>query len=210
MPITKKRISVTVKQSLIILIALGFLAGCSAKGNTDNQKRHTIQEQRNSALTTLFKQYPQTRSEIQHAAGYAVFSNTSNKILVVGFGNGYGVVKDNQSGKYTYMKMAQAGAGFGIGFKQGQIVMIFHTRAALESFIAHGIVIGGDAGAAAKYGKDGVVSPDASSLASNTVRSMGLKTAVSVYSLTENGLAIQAMVNGYKYWPDDELNAPTA
>jgi hypothetical protein len=29
---------------------------------------------------------------------------------------------------------------------------------------------------------------------------------VNVYEITEKGLAAQAMVNGYKYWPDDYLN----
>ncbi len=33
-----------------------------------------------------------------------------------------------------------------------------------------------------------------------------LPAKVSVYEMTEKGLAAQAMLNGYKYWPDDDLN----
>ncbi|MCS6398207.1 hypothetical protein KR869_10605 [Klebsiella quasipneumoniae subsp. similipneumoniae] len=33
-----------------------------------------------------------------------------------------------------------------------------------------------------------------------------LLSKVNVYHLTEKELSTQAMVNGYKYWPDEELN----
>lgn len=36
------------------------------------------------------------------AAGYAVFSNVGNNLLVVSSGNGHGVARDRRSGKDTY------------------------------------------------------------------------------------------------------------
>ncbi|MCS6056280.1 hypothetical protein LNO36_07410 [Klebsiella variicola subsp. variicola] len=33
-----------------------------------------------------------------------------------------------------------------------------------------------------------------------------LPSKVNVYDLTGKGLAAQAMINGYKYWPDAALN----
>ena len=29
---------------------------------------------------------------------------------------------------------------------------------------------------------------------------------VKMYQITEKGVAVQATMQGYKYWPDDELN----
>ncbi|QFG76856.1 hypothetical protein DMB90_16235 [Raoultella planticola] len=68
---------------------------------------------RSETLSKLYSLYPEARSDIQHADGYAVFASNSSKILVLGFGSGYGVVRDLRTGKDTYMKMAQGGAGWG-------------------------------------------------------------------------------------------------
>lgn len=70
---------------------------------------------RNETLSKLYSLHPEARADIQHADGYAVFASNSSKILLFGFGSGYGVVKDIRSGKDIYMKMAQGGAGVGMG-----------------------------------------------------------------------------------------------
>lgn len=189
----------------LILIAVLVIAGCSAKGDTASQQRNTIQHMRINILTKLYKIHPEARSEILHAKGYAVFSNNSSKILVLGFGSGYGVVKDLRTGKDTYMKMAQAGAGLGMGVKQLSTVLVFNDSNALSDFIKNGYVIGADANAAAKYDDQGLpaLGASASAVAPGSVT---IPKPVNVYEITEKGLAAQAMVNGYKYWPDDALN----
>ncbi len=62
------------------------------------------------------------------------FASNSSKILVLGFGSGYGVVRDLRTGKIP-MKMAQGGAGLGMGVKQQRTVLVFHDKAALHTFI---------------------------------------------------------------------------
>ncbi|NYY80733.1 hypothetical protein DMH27_21630 [Raoultella planticola] len=66
-------------------------------------------------------------------------------------------------------------------------------------------MVGADANAAAKYDDKGVapVAASASGVAKDT---SSLPSKVNVYEITEKGLAAQAMLNGYKYWPDEELN----
>lgn len=191
-------------KSLFLISAL-IISGCSAQGDTARQKRSSIQQMRTSTLNKLYALNPQARSDVQSSAGYAVFSNNSSKIFFFGFGSGYGVVKDRRTGKDTYMKMAQAGAGVGMGVKQLSTVLVFHDRSALNDFVTKGYVVGADANAAAKYDDKGVapVSASASGVAKDTE---SLPSKVSVYEITEKGLAAQAMVNGYKYWPDSELN----
>jgi lipid-binding SYLF domain-containing protein len=190
-------------KSLLIVSAL-VIAGCSAKGDTASQQRATIQKMRTDTLTQLYKLHPEARSDIQHSTGYAVFASNSSKIFVFGFGSGYGVVKDLRSGKDTYMKMAQGGAGVGVGIKQLSTVMVFHDRNTLNKFITDGYVVGADANAAAKYDDKGAgAGASANGVATDT---QSLPSKVSVYEMTEKGLAAQAMINGYKYWPDEDLN----
>lgn len=193
------------KYKTIFFIAALALAGCSAKGDTASEKRAAIQKMRTDTLSKLYTLHPEARSDIQHAEGYAVFSSNTSKIFFFGFGSGYGVVKDTHSGKDTYMKMAQGGAGVGVGVKQLSTVMVFHDRAALNKFITSGYVVGANADAAAKYDDKGAgaVGASAKGVAPD---SAALPSKVNVYEITEKGLSAQAMLNGYKYWPDDDLN----
>ncbi|EIY5049507.1 lipid-binding SYLF domain-containing protein [Klebsiella quasipneumoniae] len=189
----------------LFLVAMTALAGCSAQGDTASQQRASIQKMRNETLNKLYTLQPEARSDIQHAEGYAVFANNSSKILLFGFGSGYGVVRDKATGKDTYMKMAQGGAGLGMGIKQQRTVLVFHDKAALETFIRQGYMVGADANAAAKYDDKGIapIAASANGIAKDT---SSLPSKVNVYEITDKGLAAQAMVNGYKYWPDDKLN----
>lgn len=193
------------KYRTIFLVAALALAGCSAKGDTASEKRAAIQKMRTDILTKLYTLHPEARSDIQHSEGYAVFSSNSSKIFLFGFGSGYGVVKDSHSGRDTYMKMAQGGAGLGVGVKQLSTVMVFHDRAALNKFITNGYVVGADANAAAKYDDKGLGAAGASAKGV-APDSAALPTKVNVYEITEKGLSAQAMLNGYKYWPDSDLN----
>ena len=193
------------KLQTLFLAAIVMLAGCSAQGDTASQQQASIQKMRSETLNKLYALQPETRSDIQHAKGYAVFANNSSKILLFGFGSGYGVVRNNATGKDTYMKMAQGGAGLGMGIKQQRTVLVFHDKAALETFIRQGYMVGADANAAAKYDDKGIapIAASANGVAKDT---SSLPSKVNVYEITDKGLAAQAMVNGYKYWPDDELN----
>ncbi|GEC66750.1 lipid-binding SYLF domain-containing protein [Raoultella terrigena] len=193
------------KYQLLFLASALALAGCSAQGDTASQQRASIQKMRTETLSKLYSLHPEARADIQHSDGYAVFASNSSKILLFGFGSGYGVVKDIRSGKDTYMKMAQGGAGVGVGIKQQRTVVVFHDKAALNNFITRGYVVGADANAAAKYNDKGIapVGASANGVAKETA---SLPSKVNVYEMTEKGLAAQAMINGYKYWPDDELN----
>ena len=193
------------KLQTLFLVAMTALAGCSAQGDTASQQRASIQKMRNETLNKLYTLQPEARSDIQHAKGYAVFANNSSKILLFGFGSGYGVVRDKATGTDTYMKRAQGGAGLGMGIKQQRTVLVFHDKAALETFIRQGYMVGADANAAAKYDDKGIapIAASANGVAKDT---SSLPSKVNVYEITDKGLAAQAMVNGYKYWPDDKLN----
>lgn len=172
------------------------LSGCATTGSASpTEKRNLVQNMRSDTLGKLYKEKPDVKQQIANAAGYAVFDNANVNVVLASFGGGYGVVKNNLTGKSTYMNMGEAGLGLGLGVKDFNVVMVFHNQAALNRFIEHGWAFGGNADAAAKYqDKGGAVVAEA------------IADQVTVYSLTENGLALQAVLKGTKFWVDSELN----
>lgn len=173
-----------------------FLVGCATmSGNSQSEQRQSVLGMKNDTLQKLYQQKPDVKSQIAKAPGYAVFSNANVNLLFASFGGGYGVVKNNISGKHTYMKMGEVGLGLGLGVKDFRIIFVFHTKAAMNRFIEDGWAFGGQADAAAKAGSKG-----AAVGGELTVDNM------TIYQITESGLALQATVKGTKFWKDDTLN----
>lgn len=185
-----------VTRSLIVVMFSVMLSACASMGGgTKIEKQQHILEMKQQVLTKLYTKKPDTRQQITAAPGYAVFSNANVNLFLVAAGTGYGVVTDNLSGNYTYMNMAEGGVGLGIGVKDYRIVMVFHTTAAMNSFVNKGWTFGGNADAAVKASDKGA-----------SVEGEAYFGDVTVYTMTESGLALQATIKGTKFWKDSELN----
>lgn len=180
----------------VCLILAMALTGCVTTGHHGKaDKRQSIIDMKNRTLAELYREKPDVRAQIARAPGYAVFSNANVFLVLASFSGGQGVVIDNKTGKKTYMKMGAVGVGFGLGAKDFRLVMVFHKRATMNRFVDKGWAFGAQADAAAK--------------ASDKGKAVGGEVTVSditIYQLTEAGLALQATVQGTKYWKDDSLN----
>ena len=187
------------RNSLISLLSLCLvivLSGCATSGAyTKADKRQAIQNMKQEVLTELYRTKPGTRTVVANAPGYAVFSNANVNLIFASFSGGNGVVKDKRTGKSTYMKMGEVGIGLGLGVKDFRAVFVFHNRAILQKFIDSGWEFGGHADAAAKANEKGAA-----------FGGEILLDGVTVYQMTESGLALQATIKGTKYWKDTELN----
>ena len=84
-----------------------------------------------------------------------MLSNLSVKIFLLGPGHGYGMLFENATGKETFMRMAQLGAGVGMGVRTMRVLFVFHDPKTLATFRDSGWQFGGDATAAAKAGNVG-------------------------------------------------------
>ena len=179
------------------VLVLGiFLLGCATtRGTTPQDRRHAILDMKNDTLSELYKIKPQAKSQIKKAPGYAVFSDANINIIFASFGGGHGVVKDNKTGKHTYMKMGEVGIGLGLGVKDYRAIFIFHDHNTMKKFIDSGWEFGGHADAAAKASDKG-----------GAVGGEILLDNITIYQLTESGLALQATIKGTKYWKDGALN----
>ncbi|HEY8189321.1 MAG TPA: hypothetical protein VIF12_01445 [Micavibrio sp.] len=185
------------KRFLTILAFLILIpVAAQAATSTPEEQRAGIQKMREETLTKLYELQPDAKREIEGAAGYAVFSSGELAILWVSGGYGHGVAHNNKNGADTYMQMAKAGLGIGVGAKEHNTVFVFHDLASLDNFINTGLDLTGTADAAAKVGEKG----DAVGGAADVL------PGVRIYQITDSGLIAQAMVQGTKYWRDDSLN----
>ena len=185
-----------VKLGICSLVMAMILTGCATIiGTTPQEKRQAVLAMRDGVLADLYKIHPDTKATIAAAPGYAVFSNANVNVIFASFGGGYGVVRDNKTGKQTFMKMGELGIGLGLGVKDFRAVFIFHDRSTMEKFIVSGWEFGGHADAAAKAEDKGAA-----------VGGEVLLNGITIYQITKSGLALQATVKGSKYWKDDELN----
>ena len=178
------------------LLACAMLAGVTARAASPDEQRAEI---RNNAMRTLDQLYaaqPSARQAVQKAAGYAVFSEISTKILLAGGGGGKGIVVDTISDQETFMLMATLQAGYGMGITKTHLVWVFETEADLKNFIANGYMLGADVNLQVNPGTGGGVYQGAAQI----------QPGVWLYQLSDAGLALDLTVEGTKYFKDPDLN----
>ncbi len=186
------------KKTIIGIFVVIFLAtGClGPKGDSIVEKKAAVKTMKIDTLNELYKIHPIAKEELKAAKGYAVFSNTGMNLFLLSTGSGWGIAHSNVSGDDTYMKMYSAGVGIGLGIKDFRGIFIFTTNDALTKFVDKGWQAGAQADAAAKSGEKGASKESA----------IDIGPGIKFYQITKNGLALQATIQGTKYWKDDELN----
>jgi lipid-binding SYLF domain-containing protein len=189
----------TYRMHILAAVTVGiFLSGFTglAAAASPGEKRAEIRKMRSETLAKLYKVHPAARGDIQKAAGYAVFSNIGINLILLSAAGGSGVAHDNRTDKDIYMKMISGGVGFGFGVKDFRGIFVFSTTKTLKQFTESGWAADAQADAAAKSGTKGGALAGAITVA----------PGVDLYQLTENGLALQATIQGTKYYKDDDLN----
>lgn len=184
------------KQVIFLFLAIVVLTGCVTTGAyTPQEKRQAVLKMKNEVLSDLYRINPYAKQVIAKSPGYAVFSNANVNLIFASVSGGQGVVKNRRTGRHTYMNMGEVGVGFGLGVKDFRAVFVFHDHATLNKFVESGWEFGGHADAAAKANNKG-----------GAVGGELLVDGITIYQITESGLALQATVKGTKYWKDSELN----
>jgi len=185
-------------RSLIAFCALVGASTTLAAKDTPDQQRAAIRKERTEVLNELYKLNPSTKSKIEQSVGYAVFTNVGVNVIFVSAGGGHGIVVEKGTFKdtETFMKMGQAGVGLGLGVKDFRAVFVFKSAEKLKNFVEKGWDFSGEADAAAKSGDKGGAVGAAGDIGKD----------VEVYQITKNGIALQATLNGTKYWKDGDLN----
>ena len=185
------------RAGLVSLVLVALLTGCmSPKGNTVAEKQQAVQSMRSETLAELYEIHPHAKTQIEQAVGYGVFSNVGINLFLLSTASGWGIVRDEKTGQDTYMKMYSAGIGPGLGVKDFRGVFIFTSESALNQFVEGGWDGSAQADAAAKSEDKG----DAWG------GSVDVAPGIKLYQITKQGLALQATIQGTKFWKDDDLS----
>ncbi|MDD3178848.1 MAG: hypothetical protein PHQ04_00705 [Opitutaceae bacterium] len=180
---------------VVAATAVTFVSPRALAKDKSAEKRAEIHKMRDTVLADLYKERPETKAKIKKAEGYAVFSNVGVNLVFASFAGGRGLVVDRK-GHETFMKMGSAGLGIGLGVKDFRAIFIFSDKKKMESFIEKGWDFSGQADAAAKSDDKGGQAAGAATVI----------PGVEIYQFTKNGLALQATLQGTKYWRDKALN----
>lgn len=200
----------------------------SPKGDSPEEKRQVVIKQRDEMLAELYKTKPELKDRISKAAGYATFKQTDINLFLLASGRGYGVLKDNKTGKDTFMSVASLGTGVGMGVKDLRVIFIFNDAKVMRQFVEQGWQFGGKGDASAKYKDTGIsaeggakanvdfkdgtvasgVTTDTRAGAKDDQAAATVATAggMEIYQFTQSGVSLQATVAGTKYWKDSKLN----
>ena len=184
------------RRVMVLAMVFALAAPGIALGADKAKEQAEVRKAAQDALAAVYKVAPSARKAVGSAAGYAAFSNFGMKILVAGGGSGKGIAVNNKTKAATYMKMAEIQAGLGLGVKKFQVVWVFETEAALDSFVNSGWEFGGQATAAAKTDDKGGAYQGA----------VAVSPGVWIFQVTEKGLALELTAKGTKYYKDGDLN----
>ena len=189
-----KTLTTLVLSAFLLAIPLSSQALFNKK--SADEQRQELQDERKVALDKLYAEKPSTREELKSAKGYAVFSSLGINVLLVSTEKGGGILHDNLTGKDIYMNMFSAGGGIGLGVKDFIVVFVFHTEDAMDEFQESGWDFSGQADANAETSTQGAGAETSATVMPGT----------SIYQLTKAGLALQATLQGTKFWANKDLN----
>jgi lipid-binding SYLF domain-containing protein len=185
-------------KSIIAILAMALVsASVSMASDKNEQKRQKIRQMSQQTLQELYKLQPSSKELIAKSAGYATFGSTGTNILLLSTASGAGMAVNSKTKQDTFMKMVSVGGGLGLGVKKYRIIFAFENEKTFNEFLNSGWQGSAQADAAAKASanKGGAYSG-----------ATEINPGVWVYQITEKGLALQATLQGTKYYKDDDLN----
>ena len=150
----------------------------------------------NETLELLYKYAPKVKGELLKSYGYATFTNLGATVIFISYEKGQGIAHNNRNGINTYMKMHSGGLGLGMGGQDFRTVFLFATQESYNKFINSGWEANAKADASAKYDTKGASLNHAITVAKD----------VKLYKFSKDGLLLQVMIMGTKYYKDEELN----
>ena len=194
---------VQVTQALAVAVLFLSLVSCAYmrgdyylfQSGTD-EVRESVQSMVSDTLTQLISQYPETRTRLQNAAGYAAFSNFGIKYLVMGSAEAQGIVKNNATEMRTFMKMVEFRPGYGFGAQRFKIVLVFDTQDTLNAFLNSAWEFESSAAAAAQTSTQG----------QGARMGVAVSPGITIYQLSGANDLVSISIRGARFYQDSTLN----
>lgn len=177
-----------------LVLMLAFSGAALAK--SADQQRAAIGRLHTKALANLYEVNPNAQEVIENSYGYATISSTGAKIGLFGGAHGRGLAVNNATGERVYMKMEEYALGIGLGVKEYDLIFVFGSEHAWDSFVSGKFKVGGEATASATDGYSGGAIDGADVVAKD----------MWVYQVTTKGLAVGVSLKGLSIYPNKDLN----
>ncbi len=190
-----KQVKIIVALLMAIIMFSGFLGIGEDKSSIKEQRQARINEN-SKILDILYKKFPHAQEQVAKAYGYASFSNIGVNLFLVSTERGEGLAHNNATKKNTYMNMFSGGGGLGMGVKDFVVVFTFDNKQVFDDFLNSGWEANAQADAAVKSGDKG----------DEIAGAITVTPGVHLFKMTKNGVALQATVQGTKYYKDEDLN----
>jgi len=188
---------------LLTLLSLTLLPGCATvkpEGDTVEEKRAYVEESMSRLMEAFVRREPALQEKIDSSVGYAIFRYRSSKLPTllsgIGGGRGFGLARDMETGRLTYMKLQKAQWGVGMGTRDLGVLFVFTDRSVFEKFITGKWDSGGGIEATARGGE----------LGGGSGSSVSIKSGFTVYQITESGISYGATWQTRRFSPDKGLN----
>ena len=185
--------------SRLIILTLTLLLALSvtAFAKSANQQRAEINQLQVQALDHLYALTPNAHEVLKNCYGYATISATGSQLGLLGGAHGRGLAVNKATGARVYMKMEAYQLGIGLGVKEYDLIFIFGSKRAWDSFISGKFKVGGEAEASATDGYAGGSIEGADIIGKD----------IWVYQVTTKGLAVGAAIKGLSIYPNRKLNS---
>jgi hypothetical protein len=166
-----------------------------ARESTED-RRTRIRAMASDTLQSLYKMQPGSQDSVENSAGYAVFDNTGDHIMMPTTVRGGGIAVASESKQETFMRVRGGRPREGTGAPDSRMIFVFESRKAFDKFLGEGW--------------DGSNWTDTKpSLSTSDDRFSGafrVERDMWVYQIIERGLAFQLTLAGTSYHRDDKLN----
>lgn len=117
-----------------MLSSLFIIVGCSSAASYEEREelRESIDYETEFIIEELAEQYPEIKTQIADAEGYASGVISNIKVPLVGGGTGIGAVYSEES--TTYINLHRYDLGAGLGASSYRVISILESEQDLERF----------------------------------------------------------------------------
>ncbi len=158
-------------------------SGCSTAPKSDSEKE-VLGTRARDAMAEFKRADPSLQRMLDKAHGYAIFPSVGKGAVGVGGAYGRGEVFEGQA-MVGYCDLSQGTIGFQLGGQEYMELIVFETKAALDSFKSNTFEFSGQASAVAVRAGAAANAP--------------YQNGVAVFTATKAGLMFEASIGGQRF-----------
>lgn len=157
--------------------------GCDTAPRTESDKK-VLAVRATDALAEFKRVDPSLQRMLDKAYGYAIFPSVGKGAVGVGGAYGRGEVYEGNT-MVGYCDLSQGTIGFQLGGQEYMELIVFETKAALDSFKSNTFEFSGQASAVAVRSGAAATAP--------------YENGVAVFTMTKAGLMFEASIGGQRF-----------